>query len=211
MSEEKNPLDSAVLKEALSDDAKQATTTKDVKKEERNAISEKEEKLAKENEELRQKFSEAEAKFEASDKERDSWKNKFYEAYADMANMRRQLEKEGQDFKKYANQDFIKELIPTLDAFDMALKNEPTDPMLKKYLEGFIMIHSKLLNTLKSVGVEIIDPKKGDEFNPNLMEALSVVEAEEDNRVVDTFMKGYKLKDHLLRASKVVISQKSGK
>lgn len=197
--EEKKVLDDETLKAALNDGSE----------EEPKHEKKKEKDLLKENEELRKKFHEAEEKFEAADKERENFKNKYYEVYADMANMRKQLEKEADDFKRYANQDFIKEMIPSLDAFDMALKKIPEDEALKKYLEGFQMIHKKLLLVLKNAGVEIIDPKKGDEFDSNYMEAFQSIDGEEDNKVVDSFVKGYKLKDHLLRAAGVVISKKA--
>ena len=78
-------------------------------------------------EELRSKFETAEKNFEEADKDREEWKNKYYGAYADMANLRKQVEKENADFKKYACQSLIEELIPVLDSFDLAFKNEPPD------------------------------------------------------------------------------------
>ncbi len=140
--------------------------------------------------------------------ERDGWKNKYYLAYADMANTRKEVEKENAEFKRYARQSVIEEFIPVLDSFDMALKNEPDDPVLRKYLEGFQMIHKKLLGALTQLDVRIIDPQPGDEFDPHLMEAFSAVDGDEDNKVHETFLKGYRLHDHLLRAAGVVITKK---
>lgn len=159
-------------------------------------------------EDYKKRVTEAETNLKIAEDEREDWKNKYYEAYADMANTRKQVEKEVSEFKKYAKQDLIEELIPTLDSFDMALKNEPDDPKIKSYVQGFKMIHSKLLNTLKQCHVEIIDPKLGDEYDPNTMQAYSTVEGEEDNKVADKFTKGYKLYDHLLRPAGVIITKK---
>lgn len=145
---------------------------------------------------------------ENAKKEASDWKNKYYLAYADMANVRKDVERENADFKKYAKQSVIEEFIPVMDSFDMALKNEPTDPTIRKYLEGFQMIHNKLLNAFTQMGVTIIDPKKGEEFNPHQMEAFTAIEGEEDNKVADTYLKGYKLHDHLLRAAGVIITKK---
>lgn len=145
---------------------------------------------------------------ENAKKEAADWKNKYYLAYADMANTRKEVQRETEDFKRYAKQSVIEEFIPVLDSFDMALKNEPKDENLKKYLEGFQMIHGKLLGALKQMDVEIIDPKPGEEFDPNRMNAFSTVDGEEDNKVADTFLKGYKLHDHLLRPAGVIITQK---
>ena len=162
-------------------------------------------------EELRSKFETAEKNFEEADKDREEWKNKYYGAYADMANLRKQVEKENADFKKYACQSLIEELIPVLDSFDLALKNEPADEKIKNYLQGFQMIHNKLLNTLQNVHVTIVDPKVGDEYDPNCMQAYSTAEGEEDNKVAEVFTKGYMLYEHLIRPAGVIVSLKAQK
>jgi len=162
------------------------------------------EELEKKLEESEKNFQAAEKNFEAADRSADEWKNKYYQVYADMANTRRQVQREGEDFKKYALQDFVKEIIPTLDAFDMAVKTPPEEEALKKYYEGFQMIHRKLLDALTRNGVEILDPKPGDPYDPNTMEAFTTVEAEKGNLVHETYVKGYRLRDHLLRAAGVI-------
>lgn len=164
--------------------------------------------LSKELEELKEKYIKAEQEYEKADKEKEEWKNKYYSAFADMSNLRKQVERENADFKKYCSQSLIEELIPTLDSFEYALKNEPTDEALKNYLQGFKMIHSKLLNTLKQIGVEVIDPKVGDEYDPHSMQAYSTVEGDEDNKVAEIFTKGYKLADHLIRPAGVIVTAK---
>ncbi len=182
---------------------------KDSQEEEKQeTVLPKAEDLIKENEELKKELEEKEKKIKELTSSVDTWTNKYYKVYADIANTRKEIEKEQKEFKKYATQSVIQELIPTLDSFDMALKNEPDDEKLKSYLSGFIMIHSKILNALKSLGVEVINPNKGDEYDPHKMEAFSSVEGEEDNKVADTFLKGYKLHEHLLRPAGVIVTKK---
>ena len=164
--------------------------------------------LREENKALKEKFINAEKNFENADKEVEKYKNKYLEAYADMQNVRRMVEKESNDFKEHAIEDFVKELIPSLDAFDMALKKKPEDEAVKKYVEGFEMIHRKLLNSLKQCQVEVVIPQVGEEYDPQHMNAFSTVPGKEDNKVVDVFVKGYKLKGHLLRPAGVIISAK---
>ncbi len=165
--------------------------------------------LKKENDDLKHKYEEARTKYESSDKEIEKYKNKYLEAYADMQNVRRMVEKEANDFKDHAIESFVKELIPSLDSFDMALKKKPEDEACKKYVEGFEMIHRKLLNSLKQCQVEVVEPAIGEEYNPDHMNAFSTIPGKEDNKVVDVFTKGYKLKGHLLRPAGVVISMKA--
>ncbi len=181
---------------------------KETSLDETNTKKDEKEKVNKEVEKLKAKLEKVLAeKDELMDKAKE-WENKYYTAYADMANTRKAVNKENEEFKKYAISSVIQEIIPVLDSFDMALKNEPTDEKVKNYVAGFKMIHSKLLNSLKQLGVIIIDPKVGDPYDPHSMEAFSTIEGEEDNLIADIYTKGYKLYDHLLRPSGVIITTK---
>lgn len=192
--------------------------TKAEKKEEHKELKELKKKVElyeKQLDELKIKLSEAQGqvddyqkKFEDADKNADDWKNKYFQVFADISNTRKQVERETADFKKYAKQSLIEELIPALDGFDMALKNEPKDEVVKKYLQGFVMIHNKLITVLNEQHVELIDPKVGDDYDPNTMQAFSTVEGEEDNKIADVYTKGYKMYDHLLRPAGVIVTKK---
>lgn len=202
MSEEKE-----IVKEEETVTEKSKKELKAEKKEEKKALKQVEE-LEEKNRELLDKITELNKKYEETDKEKDLWKNKYYQAYADLSNTRKQIEKEGQEFKDYANKSLITELIPVLDSFDMAFKTEPEDEKIKNYLIGFKMIYSKLLEFLDKMHVEVISPEIGADYNPHLMEALSVIPGEEDNKIKEVFYKGYKLHSSLLRAASVLITKK---
>ena len=116
MSEEKE-----IVKEEETVTEKSKKELKAEKKEEKKALKQVEE-LEEKNRELLDKITELNKKYEETDKEKDLWKNKYYQAYADLSNTRKQIEKEGQEFKDYANKSLITELIPVLDSFDMAFK-----------------------------------------------------------------------------------------
>ncbi len=212
MSEEKeNEIPVTDKKEEKEKEEKKAESSSKPQEEKEEAKEKKDSKKeAYENEiaELKKKVFDYQAKFEEADKKADEWKNKYYQVYADMSNTRKQLEKESADFKKYAKKSLIEELIPALDGFDMALKKEPEDETLKKYLQGFKMIHTKLIEVLKSQNVTIISPKPGDDYDPNTMQAFSTVEGEEDNKVADVFTKGYQMYEHLLRPCGVIVTKK---
>ncbi len=164
--------------------------------------------LKKEIDELKKKVQESQSLYEKADKEKDDWKNKYYEAYADMANLRKQVQKECDDAKRYASKSFVEELIPTLDSFDFALKNPSDDPKIKQYVQGFEMIHSKMINTLTQLGVSIIAPEIGSEYDPHKMQAFSTVDGEEDNKIAEVYCKGYALHEHLLRPAGVIVTAK---
>ena len=165
---------------------KTSATQKEDKKEERNV-----------EEELLKAKSDAE-----------HWKNEYYKAYADMANLRKQIEKDHRESLKYRIEGFAENLLSILDAFDMALKNKPTTTEMKNYLIGFEYVHNSLLSVLENEGIQILEPKIGDKFDENTMHAVETKESDgEENLITEVRMKGYKLHDHLIRAAMVTVSK----
>ena len=165
---------------------KTSATQKEDKKEERNV-----------EEELLKAKSDAE-----------HWKNEYYKAYADMANLRKQIEKDHRESLKYRIEGFAENLLSILDAFDMALKNKPTTTEMKNYLIGFEYVHNSLLSVLENEGIQILEPKIGDKFDENTMHAVETTESDgEENLITEVRMKGYKLHDHLIRAAMVAVSK----
>ena len=165
---------------------KTSATQKEDKKEERNV-----------EEELLKAKSDAE-----------HWKNEYYKAYADMANLRKQIEKDHRESLKYRIEGFAENLLSILDAFDMALKNKPTTTEMKNYLIGFEYVHNSLLSVLENEGIQILEPKIGDKFDENTMHAVEATESDgEENLITEVRMKGYKLHDHLIRAAMVADSK----
>src|SRR5574344_770621 len=156
-------------------------------------------KLAKKDDEIEQLKSDSE-----------HWKNEYYKAYADMANLRKDIQKDHEEVLKYRVDGFVDNLLGVLDSFDMAFKNEPNSPEMKNYLLGFKYVYNQLLEVLKNEGIEIIEPKTGDKFDESKMHA---VEKEFDDTlpegsVKQLNLKGYKLHNHIIRAAMVVTSSK---
>lgn len=137
----------------------------------------------------------------------DHWKNEYYRAYADMQNLRKQIEADHREAIKYRSEGFVSKLLPTLDSFHFALANEASTPEMKNFLIGFEYIYKNLVSALESEGVKELAPKIGDEFNPAYMQAVETqVSKENQNKIVKVITKGYKLHDHLIRPAMVVVS-----
>ena len=138
----------------------------------------------------------------------EHWKNEYYRAYADMQNLRKDVEKDHREAIKYRAIGFVENLLPILDGFHMALKAEATTEEMKNFLVGFQFIYRNLVSVLESEGVSEIAPKVGDEFDPNVMQAIETVydENAKPNKVLKVNVNGYKLHERLVRPSIVVVS-----
>jgi len=132
-------------------------------------------------------------------------KNEYAKAYADTENMRKRLQKDSESFKKYHIQRFALEILPVLDNCERALSQKTSD---EAYQKGVEMIYNQLKAALGKEGVEEIDAK-GKPFDANWHQALVSVPEEgvEPGIVIEVLQKGYKLKDRLLRAAMVKVSE----
>ena len=130
---------------------------------------------------------------------------------ADLINYRKRKDEEVANMLKYANEDLIKELIGVVDNFERAisLDDDNLTDELSKFLSGFKIMYSTLVSILNKFGVEEIN-RVGEVFNPNLEEALMTdkVEDKDNDIVLDVLLKGYKLKDKVIRPASVKVNIK---
>ena len=108
------------------------------------------------------------------------------------------------------NNDYICDMLPILDNFERAIKqddNNLTD-QLSKFLSGFKLMFADFNNILVKYGVTEIN-RIGEEFDPNLEQALLTDSDKErkDEEVLDVLLKGYKLKDRVIRPATVKINK----
>lgn len=131
--------------------------------------------------------------------------DRFQRAQAEFENARRRMAREVEEAREYAAFGVVEGLIPVLDDLELALEADSVDAELQKGLE---LIHSRLLNTLKRYGMELIEAQ---EFDPNIHQAVDRAPAEddeEDQRILEVYRKGYMFKDRLLRAAMVKVAVK---
>ena len=144
-------------------------------------------------------------------KEKEALEEKLRYAQAELINYRKRKEEETSTMLKYANQDLIMELINIVDNFERAIKlddNDLTDE-LSKFLAGFKMIYATLTEILRKFGVEEI-VRAGEIFDPSLEEALLTdsLDDHEEDEVLEVLLKGYKLKDRVIRPASVKVNKK---
>ncbi|MCQ2108527.1 MAG: nucleotide exchange factor GrpE [Fibrobacter sp.] len=129
---------------------------------------------------------------------------------AEFDNFRRRSAKEQLEIIETANGKLLEKLSEVLDNFERAFASENKAKDLETFEKGMQMIHDQFAKVLSDSGLEQIDPT-GAEFDPNQHEALMQQPSEDipENHVVTVFMKGYKLKNKILKPAKVIVS--SGK
>jgi molecular chaperone GrpE len=138
--------------------------------------------------------------------ERDALFDRLARLQAEFDNFRKRQQKENADFRDYALTSAIRELLPILDSLDRALQTQPEGEEFRKGVE---LIDKQFHDALSKLGVEPIEAK-GQAFDPNLHQAIQMVEAPqvEENHVVDELQRGYKIKDRLLRPAMVTVSRR---
>jgi len=129
---------------------------------------------------------------------------------ADYQNMKRRSEEEISKLYKYDGEEIIKELLNVVDNFERAIKLDDTNlsDELSKFLEGFKMIYTSLINILNSKNVhEIVC--LNEEFDPTKMNAVLTekVEGVEPGKVVEVLQKGYTYNDKVIRPAMVKVSE----
>lgn len=107
-----------------------------------------------------------------------------------------------------AEGDVLKRFIPVLDHFDNALAHEPSGEEAKSVYDGMRIVRDELVQVLRQSGVEPIEPRPGDPFDPHLHEAMmrQPVEGVEPNHVSMIMQSGYRHGDRTLRPAKVAVA-----
>lgn len=185
---------------AEKDKTKQAEVTEEVKAEEKKKKQKKEE--SKESKELESLKQEVERLNDKLSKEHDD----YLRLMAEFETFRRRSAEERLSLISSASADTIKGMLGVLDDCESALKilDGSKDEAAK---EGTNLIYNKLMDYLKTRGLERIEAK-GEPFNTDFHEALTQIPAaseEMKGKVVDVIQTGYMFNGKVLRYAKVVV------
>lgn len=143
---------------------------------------------------------------EALREERDSLKDQVLRTRAEFDNYRKRLAREADQNKKMATEDLVRDLLPILDNLELALEHGKESA--EGLTEGVQMVQNQLYEALTRHGLETIE-STGVAFDPNVHEALMQAPSDEipEGHVLQTFQKGYRLYDRVIRPAKVIVSQ----
>ena len=153
-------------------------------------------------------IEELEAEVAKLQEELEASKNAYFKAYADTENLKKRLQSEAELTRKYRIQSFASEVLPVLDSLERALQVEVEDEGIKNFVKGFEMIYQQLVVTLEKEGVKEIEALHKP-FDGNVHQALmqEAKEGVEPGIVIEVLQKGYMLKDRVLRATLVKVSE----
>lgn len=166
---------------------------------------EQEENIDEQLEEIDAEIVDEEGNVEEELSDDNEYKEKYQRLLADFTNFKKREEKARADFKKFASSNLIEELLPVLDNFDRALKDQDEED---SFVQGIIMTRDSLWKVLEKEGLEEIE-SDGIEFDPNFHHAFQTEENEDfkSNYIIETYQKGYKLNDRVIRPSMVKVAK----
>lgn len=141
-------------------------------------------------------------------KELENQKERMLRVSAEYENAKKRLQKEKEDFVKFANEKLVSKLLTILDDFERALDSADQGHNLENVIEGVKMIKSQFFSVLKESGLEKIKAKN-EKFDPNFHEAVDFTETDEykNDTVIEVFQPGYLFKGRLVRPSVVKIAK----
>ena len=130
---------------------------------------------------------------------------------AEAENFKKRLQREKAEQTRYANETFMREVLPVIDNLERALQHSATAPNQEGLLEGLNMVLKGFTDTLARFGCTVLEAI-GKTFDPNFHEAVSqeVNSEVEPNTVLRELQKGYMIKERLLRPAMVIVSKPAG-
>lgn len=139
--------------------------------------------------------------------ERDALLDRLARLQAEFENYRKRNAREQAEFRDYAVADAVKNFLPVLDNFDLALRAQNTETADQALRSGIELIRKQMTDALSRLGVQVV-LAQGQTFDPRVHEAIEMVESSDhaDHEVIEELQRGYKLKDRLLRPAMVRVA-----
>ncbi len=138
--------------------------------------------------------------------------DKYLRLAAEYDNFRKRSNKERQEAQARGQADLLKGMLDALDDIGRFAHVDPSTTNVETVVEGVALVEKKLLKTLGSLGLEMVNPVD-EPFDPTLHEAVMTEPAaspEDDHLVARVFQQGYLFNGQLLRPARVVVKQWNG-
>lgn len=154
-----------------------------------------------------------EEKLKNSELESKQAYDRFLRVSADFENYKKRTAREISEFRKYANESLISEMLNVVDNLERAIiSSAGNDKVNNCLVEGVGMTLKEILKVFENYSVKPIE-SLCKAFDPNFHQAVMQQESEEhpENTVIAELQKGYMIHDRLLRPSMVIVSTAKGK
>jgi molecular chaperone GrpE len=158
----------------------------------------------------REDIFELQGQLDAAKAEAAELQDRWLRLNAEFDNFRKRNAKERMDLIQFAGENVLKNVLPVVDDMERAIVNNARTEDAAVMKEGFLLIHSKLLNILGAQGVKPMESAKGEAFNVDRHEAITKAPAPSPDlkgRVIDVVENGYTLHDKVVRYAKVVVGE----
>ena len=163
-------------------------------------------------EEQQETDSDVATELEAAKAEINKLKDAYLRAKAEEDNVRRRAEKEVANGRKFAVEGFAKEMVNVFDSLKLAAAvevPEGADDAVKSIHEGVVITLKQLQSAFAKSSLVEISPEVGDKLDPNLHQAMTMVESDEveSGGIINVIQAGFQLHDRLLRPAMVVVAK----
>ena len=135
--------------------------------------------------------------------------DKAIRTMAEMDNLKKRVQKDLDDERKYGLAKFAKELLSVLDSLELGIQAATGDsPEVIKLREGSELTIKQFESVFAKFNIETVDPT-GQPFNPELHQAMVMQPSSTvaPNHVITVFQKGYVMNGRLLRPAMVVVAK----
>ena len=136
----------------------------------------------------------------------ESLRDKVLRAEAEMQNVRRRADRDVENAHKFGLERLVQQILPVVDSLEKALeaRTNQEDPVI----QGVELTFKLLQDLMSKESIDVIDPL-GEPFDPNLHEAMSMIENRElePNSVFAVVQKGYTLNERLVRPAMVMVTK----
>ena len=150
-----------------------------------------------------------EKEIESLKTELEDQKDSYLRAHADFDNYKKRVNRDAARSYQDAMSSVLKIFLSVSDDIERALKNPPKENEISSWINGIELIHQKLMGQMKNQGVERMDVKPGDQFDPNMHEAITQEEHPEyeDGQIIDVVQPGYQISDRVIRPAMVRVAR----
>lgn len=186
----------------------EAKTKEKAEGEEKKEAEEKKETPAKEEAKPEGKKASKKEKKNKAQERIEELEDKVKRQLAEFENFRNRTEREKAAMYETGAKSVIEKILPVIDNFERGLASVPEEEKEGPFVDGMNKVYKQMMTELENLGVKVI-PAVGEEFDPDLHNAVMQVESEEyeSGIIANELQKGYTYRDAVVRHSMVGVVQ----